>query len=847
MQTAIADIRYALRQLRKAPGFTLTAVLILALGIGANAAIFTLVHAVLLRNLPVADPKTLFRIGDKDDCCVEGGLQDGDDYVIFAYDLYRYIQENTPEFEQLAAVQSAAWNQTVRGSRPGALAKALPSEFVSGNYFQTFGLQPYAGRLLTPADDQPNAPPVAVLTYQAWQRDYGLDRSVIGSTFFFNTHPVTIVGVTPPGYYGDRMTDTPPNFFVPFSVEPLIAQVSLLHGKGGNWIYLIGRVKPGTALGPLEQKISGNLRWWLGANVEMYQKASFAKNLANAHVKLTPGGGGIANMQQEYASGLHLLMGISVLVLLIACANIANLVLVRGMGRAAETSLRMALGAQRGRILRQLLTESLVLSTLGGVAGLAVACAGTRALLALAFPDSPDLPIHATPSPIVLAFAIGLSLLTGLFFGVAPAWITSNAQPAEALRGANRSSKSNKGAVLQRSLVVLQAALSLVLLVGAGLLSKSLNNLEHQDFGLTTANRYVIHIDPENAGYQPAQLQALYTQITDSFHAVPGVKHVSLSMYSPIEGDNWSEGVAIEGRPERGPNDNTTASWVRASPEFFDLIGQHVLRGRGINAQDTATSPGIAVVNQAFVRKFFHHGEDPIGIRFGTNGVKSSHDFQIVGVLNDVKYTAPREPARPMYFRPLLQSSVTAPESDARSLFARAIMIETRGPVDGLEARSRQVLASINPNLPVIHFRAFDDQIAGQFTQDRLIARLTMLFGALALVLASVGLYGVTAYTVARRTSEIGIRMALGAGRGSVVAMVLRGALLQAGLGLAVGIPVALVSTRLLKSQLYGMAGANLFVLLGAVLTLAAAASLAGLIPARRAATIDPMTALRTE
>jgi predicted permease len=847
MQTLIADIRYALRQLRKAPGFTLTAVLILALGIGANAAIFTLVHAVLLRNLPVADPKTLFRVGDRSECCVEGGTQDGDDYVIFAYDLYRHIQANTPEFEQLAAVQSAAWNQTVRGSRPGALAKSLHSEFVSGNYFQTFGLQPYAGRLLTPADDQPNAPPVAVLTYQAWQRDYGLDRSIIGSTFFFNTHPVTIVGVTPPGYYGDRMSDAPPNFFVPFSVEPLIAQVSLLHSKGANWVYLIGRVKPGTAPGPLAAKISGNLRQWLGANVEMYQQASFAKNLANAHVKLTPGGGGIANMQDDYASGLHLLMGISVLVLLIACANMANLVLVRGMARAAETSVRMALGAQRSRIIRQLLTESLVLSTLGGLAGLAVAYAGTRALLAMAFPNSPDLPIHATPSPIVLAFAIGLSLLTGLLFGVAPAWITSHAQPAEALRGANRSSKSNKGAVLQRSLVVLQAALSVVLLIGAGLLSKSLNNLEHQDFGLTTPNRYVIHMSPESAGYKAAQLQALYTQIIDSFHAVPGVEHVSLSTYSPLEGDNWGEGVSIEGRPEGGPNDDFGASWLRASPEFFDLIGQHVLRGRGITAQDTSTSPGIAVVNQTFVKKFFKHGEDPIGIRFGTAGVKSSHDFQIVGVVNDVKYNNPRSPARPMYFRPLLQASVTDPDSDARSLFTGAIMLETRGPIDGLEARSRQVLASINPNLPVTDFRAFDEQIAGQFTQDRLIARLTMLFGALALVLASVGLYGVTAYTVARRTSEIGIRMALGAGRGSVVAMVLRGALIQAGLGLAIGIPVALVSTRLLKSQLYGMTGADPAVLAGSFLVLTLSACLAGLIPARKAASINPMQALRAE
>jgi predicted permease len=847
MQTIRQDIRYALRQLRKAPGFTVTAVLILALGIGANAAIFTLVHAILLRNLPVADPRTLLRVGDRAECCVEGGTQDNDDYTIFAYDLYRHLQATTPEFEQLAAVQSAAWNQTVRGSSPGAVARSLASEFVSGNYFQTFGLQPYAGRLLTPSDDQPNAAPVAVLSYQAWQREYGRDRSVVGSTFYFNTHPVTIVGIAPPGYYGDRMDPRPTNFFVPFSAEPLLTQVSLLHSKGANWVYLIGRVKPGTATAPLEAKISASLRNWLGANVEMYQQASFAKNLAHAHVKLTPGGAGIENMQEDTRSGLHLLMGISVLVLLIACANMANLVLVRGMARASETSLRMALGAQRARIIRQLLTESLVLSTLGGLAGLFVAYLGTRGLLALAFPDSPNLPIHAVPSPAVLAFATAVSLATGLLFGVAPAWITSSAQPAEALRGANRSSKSNHGSLLQRSLVVLQAALSLVLLIGAGLLSKSLNKLEHQDFGLQTANRFVLHIAPESAGYKAEQLPGLYTAIVQGFHAVPGVRRVSLSLYTPLEGDNWGEGVSIEGRPEAGPNDNIGASWTRVSPEFFDLIGQRVLRGRGIVEQDTATSPGVAVVNQAFVKKFFKHGEDPIGIRFGTNGVKSSHDFAIVGVVNDVKYVDPRNPTRPMYFRPLLQSSLTDPKSDARSLFAGAIMLETEGPVSGLETRARQVLASINPNLPVIDFKPFDDQIAGQFIEDRLIARLTMLFGVLALVLASVGLYGVTAYTVARRTSEIGIRMALGAGRGSVVRMVLRGAMLQAGLGLALGVPVALASSRLLKSQLYGVQGADIAVLAGAFLTLTLSAALAGLIPARKAASIDPMQALRSE
>jgi macrolide transport system ATP-binding/permease protein len=845
MQTLLNDLRYALRQLRKSPGFAATAILTLALGIGANAAIFTLVHAVLLRNLPVADPKTLVRVGDTDECCIEGGAPGSNDYSIFAYELYQQLRDGTPEFEQLAAMQAGNERMTVRGSKTDALAKSTRSEFVSGNYFLTLGLKPYAGRLMLPADDQPNAAPVAVLSYGTWQRDFGLDPSIVGSTLIVDTHPVTVVGVTPPSFYGDRLGTSPAGVFLPFSQEPIMDVAPLLHERRSKWVYLLGRIKPGVAWGPLQARMSGNLRSYL-ATLDEYKKADEQKNLAASHLVLTPGGVGIANMQQEYASGLHLLMAISALVLLIACANIANLLLVRGMARASETSLRMALGAQRRRILRQLLTESLVLSTLGGLAGLAVAYAGTRLLLSLAFPDSPSLPIHASPSFPVLAFSLALSMLTGLLFGIAPAWITSRAEPAEALRGANRTTRDGSS-LLQRSLVVLQAALSLVLLVGAGLMSKSLGNLEHQDFGLQTKDRVVVHMDPEGAGYKTTQLQALYDEIQNRFSAMPGVERVGISLYSPLEGNNWGEGAFIEGRPEPHPGDEIGASWLRVSPGFFDLIGQRVLRGRGITAQDTATSPGVAVVNQAFVKKLFPNGEDPIGKRFGTSGVKSSTDMTIVGVVNNVVYNDPHDPLRAMYFRPLLQIAKTEPQQDIRSLYSNSFMLQLKGPVDGLESQVRHTLSSINPNLTVEDYSTFEHQIGGRFNQERLIARLTQMFGILALVLASIGLYGVTSYTVARRTSEIGVRMALGAGRGSVVGMVMRGAMLQAGLGLLLGLPAAILGAHFIKSQLYGIAGADLPVLAGALFVLTLSACLAGLIPARKAASIDPMQALRAE
>lgn len=850
MNRLIQDVRFALRQLRKAPGFTITAIITLALGIGANAAIFTLVHAVLMKNLPVADPAMLLRVGDRGDCCVNGGVPEDNDYSIFASELYEHLRDNTPEFENLAAMQAGygLGGITARSSRPGDLPKAARGEMITGNYFQVFGLRPYAGRLIVPSDDKPGAPMGVVMSYQTWQRDYAEDPSIVGSTFVLNTYPVTILGVTPPDFYGDRMTDSPPDFYIPMVLEPQLGPAhptSLLHNRGANWLYLLGRVKPGTDVTKLQAKMSASLRNYL-STLDLYKKNDQAKNLANSHVTLSPGGAGIENMQQDVGAGLRMLITVSAVVLLIACANIANLMLVRGMARRAETSIRMALGAQRPRLIRQMLTESVVLSCLGGLAGLGVAYAGTRILLAMAFPNAHNLPIEASPSLAVLGFAFALSLVTGLIFGVAPAWVTSHSQPADALRGSNRSTSDRSGWV-QRSLVVLQAALSLVLLVGAGLMAKSLSRLENQNFGVVTTNRYVAHFSPENASYKPEQLQPLYDKITQDLHALPGVERVSLSLYTPLEGNNWGEGVFLQGRPEPGANSNVGASWLRVSPEYFDIVGHHVLRGRGITPQDTATSTPVVVVNEAFVKKFFTKGEDPIGAHFGISGMKSAGDWEIVGVISDIKYNDLKRPTRAMYFRPLLQLAHTDPDGDMRSMYAGAIMLQTKGSVEGLESQVRHTLANINPNLTLSDFNTFSGQIYGQFNQERLIARLTLMFGLLALILASVGLYGVTAYSVARRTSEIGVRMALGANRSSVIGMVMREAMMQAAIGLAIGIPVAWMCARFVQSQLYSVGGHDGTVLAGAVLVLVLSACAAGLIPAQRAASTDPVKALRTE
>ena len=842
LETTAQDLRYALRQLRRTPGFTITVLLTLALGIGANAAIFTLVNSVLLKNLPVADPKTLVRLGNDRNCCVNSGTSDSGNYSLFSTDTYEQLKKNAPEFEELAAMQAGFGYRPIIARCEGSqtVARSVMGEFVSGNYFSTFGLQPQAGRLLLDADDVKGAPFTAVMSYEAWQNNYAGDAAVVGSTFWVNTKPVTVVGVAPKGFYGDRLSSAPPEFYLPIESMPVLANAPYVHDPEMQWLYIVGRVKPGVALAPLQVKMSGLLRQAF-APYKNFSSQEGRLQLAKAHVVLTPGGAGIQDLQEQYASHLHLLMGIAGLVLLIACANIANLLLARGMGRRTEMSVRTALGAMRGRIVRQLLTESVLLAGMGGVAGLAVAYLGTRMLLMLAFPGAENVPIHASPSLTVIGFAFGLSLVTGVLFGVAPAWMAAQAKPADALRTGARTTAAG-ASLLQRSLVVLQAALSLVLLVGAGLFSQSLNKLQNTDMKLETKNRYIVHINPQAAGYRQTQLEALYRTMEERFHALPGVMKVGIASYTAMEDNNWTNEIRIQGKPL-----SYSASFVRANADYFDSVGTHVVMGRGIGPQDSSTAPPVAVVNQTFVKDLLKDGGNPIGRRMGGGG--GSGTFEIVGVVEDSVYTTVRWKDHRMYFVPMMQRypGDKDPIEDDTSLYAGAIVLQTERPMNDMEKLARTTLASINPNLTIVKFQTFDRQIAGRFTEERMIARLTMLFGALALMLATIGLYGVTAYAVERRTPEIGIRMALGAERGGVIGMVLRGAMIQTALGLAIGIPVALLSVRFVKAQLYEITGANASVMAAATLTLAVAACVAGMIPAWRAASIDPVQALRSE
>ena len=839
------DVRYALRQLRKTPGFTATAVLTLALGIGANAAIFTLVNSVLMKNLPVTDPKTLIKVGDTNDCCVSSGTHDSGDYSLFSTEIYERVKKSMPEFESVAAMQAGFGFRPVIARLDGSQenARSVMGEFVSGNYFQTFGLRPHAGRPISDADDSKGAPMVAVMSYEMWKRDYADDASILGKTFWINTKAVTLIGIAPAGFYGDRLSSTPPDFYLPIQSMPTLANAPYVYQPEASWLYIIGRVKPGTNRAVLQEKISALVKHSM-QETQKFTSDDDKKNLEKVHVVLVPGGAGIQDLREQYGSNLHLLMAVSGLVLLIACANIANLLLVRGIRRKTELSLRSALGAAHGRIVRQLLTESVVLAGLGGIAGLAVAYAGTKMLLALAFPGAQSVPIDAAPSSAVLAFAFGLSLLTGILFGVAPAWIAAQTDPADALRSGARNTAMG-ASLLQRGLVVLQAALSLVLLVGAGLFSQSLNKLQSTDLKLDSKNRYIVHINPQAAGYSQTQLESLYRTMEQRFHALPGVKEVGISLYTPMEDNNWGTGVRVQGLP----HSNSDASVVKVSSEYFDSVGTHVLMGRGVGVQDSATAPTVAVVNETFVKDIFPSGSNPLGRRFGASGPESTGDFEIVGVVEDTTYTTARWKDHRMYFIPMMQRSASSKEpiEEDTSLYAGALVVATQAPVSNMEELARKTLAEINPNLAVVKFQTFDQQIADRFNEERMVARLTALFGGLALLLATIGLYGVTAYTVARRTSEIGIRMALGAQRTGVIAMVMRGAMSQTAIGLAIGVPAALLCVRLIESQLYEVKSVDLSVLVVCVLALVVAASLAGLIPARRAASTDPARILNAE
>jgi predicted permease len=828
------DIRLGVRSLRKSSGFSAIVVLTLTLGIGANTAIFTLLNAVMLESLPVPNATQLYRLGDNNNCCSMSGAQHDGSFVLYSHPLYEYLRDHTPEFQQLVAFESYLEDLSIRSPRDSA-AQPYKGEFVSGNYFQMFGVESSAGRLLTPADDSPTAPRVAVMSYRTWQQRYALDPSVVGSVLSIDGSAYTIAGITTPQFYGDTLRSDPPDFWLPLAGEP---EQWRLQSANVEWLYLVGRLKDLIAPDPVQARLTVELQQWLGSHRDVIPQRDWDE-IPRQHIHLTGAARGVEQMQTDYSLALRLLATLSALLLLIACANIANLLLARGSDNQSQTAVRLALGGTRGRLICQLLTESLLLAAAGGMAGLYVAYMGTHALLLLAFRGAHYVPISARPSVPVLLFAMLLSLATGIVFGIAPAWMASRSNPADALRGAGRTT-GGRSSKVQKSLIVIQVSLSIVLLVGAGLLTRSLRNLEDQQFGFVTDGRLMISLTSlQAAGYTEQKLPVLYQRLEETLPQIPAVLSASLSTYSPLEGNNWSEYVSIQGKP---PDFRWAPSWLRVGPHYFQTIGTRLLQGRLIDERDRPGTPRVAVVNDAFARRFFPK-ENAIGHYFGMADIGHSGDYKIVGIVEDAKYQDTRGPAYPTFFLPLLQ---VRPGDPLRG-WVSTIELHVSGRPENLEPAVRKAIADIDPNLTVLRMVSFHEQVARNFNQERLIARLAEVFGILALLLACVGLYGVTTYFVTRRTNEFGIRMALGADRRKVLGLVLRSVLLQVGIGLAVGIPVTLASGLMLAGQLYGVKSYDPSILVLAAITLGFCAIFAASIPARRATKIDPLRALRYE
>ena len=642
------DIRFALRRLRQQPGFTTVAVLTLALGLGANIAVFTLVHALILRTLPVERPQELYRLGDTMDCCVNSGLATS--YSLFSFRLLEHLKANAPGFTQLAAFQA---NVTPVGVRRAGdpVARSLPGAFVTGNYFAMFGVQAAAGRLLRDGDDRQGAPPAAVLSYRAWDQQFGRDPSVVGGAFVVNGTPMTIVGVAAPTFFGDTIRPDPAAIWIPLAQEPAMRGAgSILERPDQNWLYAIGRAAPGADAEGIAARLTVALQQWLSAQPFVGEEER--PLIPRQHVAVVPAEGGVGQARAQYSRSLTILFAASGLVLLIALANLANLLLARvDRGQAA---VRAALGAGAGLLLRQGLVEGVVLALAGGVAGVGVAWLGTRALIKLAFPLVSFVPVDASPSGPVWLFALGLSVAAGALFSAGPAWALSRTPPLEALSGAGRALQG-RSFVPRGSLLVVQVALSLVLLSCAGLLGASLGNLERQRLGFTPENRVVLRIDPPAIAGETERLGILFARLEEALRRVPGVERVAFAMYTPMEGNNWSSAISLAGR-KSDPNRPDGSSWNRVSAGYFEAVGTRILRGRGIDEHDTPASRRVAVVNEAFVRRFSSEG-DPLGRRVGIGDAGHAGDYEIVGVVEDVKYTGATQPeVRPMLFLPSFQT-----------------------------------------------------------------------------------------------------------------------------------------------------------------------------------------------
>ena len=841
LESILQDVRYGLRQLRKSPGFTCIAILSLTLGIGANTAIFTLLNAILLRPLPVESPRELLLFGDGNSSGSTMSVPDGS-WKLFSYSFFHDFRQKDASFSGIAAVDCT--QMATKASIAGGAYQTTRVDLVSGSYFSVLGVSAFLGRTIGESDDSADGGgPVAVASYSWFQRQFSGDPSALGKTIRIQAHDYTLVGVARPGFYGYTVGQST-DLWIPLSMEKAFSRPGWqgLGQKLFQSLFLIGRLKPGVTAAQASAETNLLFKQIVRSYLGAQPPKKHLDDLAHASVELTPGGRGASYLRTTFSVPLKILMGIVALVLLIACANIANMLLARGVARTREVAMRMALGASRRRIVFQLLTESVLLSLLGAAARIALAWNASAVLLNMATPGPNPVPLNLTPDMAVLGFTLGLTVVTALLFGTLPAFRATGLEFTPALKDGRGSSTTTTRGALARSLIVGQVALSVVLLVVAGLFVHSLIHLTDVDTGFDKHNVLVFSLDSSTANLPrgtPDEIRSvrLQEQIEGRVQTIPGVQSDSFAFFTFNQGA-WSDEVLFQSIP-RTPKNGENVFFNITGNGFFSTMGIPLIAGRTFNAQDMQNSPKVAVINETMARRFFANGS-AIGQRFGI-GENPDHpgEFEVIGVVKDAKFTALDEGSLMVAYLSCTQSP---------GFFGNfAVRYAAGANRQEIVSRTRRAIAEINSNILVNSVGSLEEQVDDSIATQSLIARLSSFFGIIAVFLACIGIYGLLSYSVARRTSEFGIRLALGARSHMLLWMILRECVLLLVVGLALGVPVALSSTRILKSLLYDLSPLDPTAISIAIVAVTVMTIAAAWLPARRAIRINPMHALRAE
>jgi predicted permease len=840
METLFQDLRYGLRVMRKSPAFTVVAVLTLALGIGANTAIFSLINAVLLRMLPVANPGELAVVGDPTRAHSRSlGTPQVD---LFSYPLYRQLRDGNHVFSGMLA-SGEEHRLRVENDRSGEITTDATGVLVTGNYFSVLGVNAFMGRVLTSEDDKvAGGHPVAVISYRFWQQKLSADPNIVGQPVRLNGQPFTIVGVAPVAFFGDTVGDTQ-DVWVPMMMQAqIMAGRPWLEDYDASWLRVIGRLKPGVNLAKAGADVNVLFQQVLDGPAKSKIHADDMQELRRSKIDVVAGGTGFSQLRGDFRQPLLLLMGMVALVLLIACVNVANLLLARSTARKKEIAVRLSIGASPARLVRQLLTESILLAFAGGTCGLLVARWGSHALLRLSLGRSAQDGLEASIDPHVLLFTAGVCLVTGILFGLIPAIRSLKFEVTPTLKDSSAAQSgltSRTSGNWGKALVISQVALSVLVLFGAGLLVRSLRNLENLDLGYSREHILMISTDPLTAGYNPQKLPQFYDEVVRRLSVLPGVRAVTGSLNGLFSGSESDDQMKVEGyTPVR--DQDRILSLDAVGPNYFTTLGVPIILGRDIGRQDTADSLHVAVINEAMAR-FYFKNSNPIGKRIWADDDqhRNSPPFTIVGVAGNVQDHDLHKPVKPRFYFPVSQY----PEP----VYGINFEVRTVGNPSGIVEAARKEIRNFDARVPIGAVRALDEQIGNSIHSDTVIARLSTFFGLLALLLACIGVYGIMSYAVSGRTREIGVRMALGARRQDVLWLVLRGALIMVALGIGIGIPAAFAASRLIHSMLFHLTTFDPLSMLVVIVVLSTVAMIAGLIPARRATKVNPVVALRYE